>query len=84
MPLVNVSFRKEPSLHAEVFIAFQGLRLLSKSTFSLFIIDVNISHTKAINAKVVNLANVNLSHILSLNRYWLLIMFHLNVVCGCV
>lgn len=55
-----------------------------QSTFSLFIIDVNINHTKAINAKVVNLANVNLSHILSLNQCWLQTMFHLNVVCGCI
>lgn len=55
-----------------------------QSTFSLFIIDININHIKAVHAKAVNLDTVNLSHLFSLNPYWLQIMFHLNVVCDCI
>lgn len=75
MPLVSVSFKKEPSCLMK-FTAFQSLRLPSKSIFFLLTIDTNFNHTKATNAKVVNLANVNLNHIPSLNQYWLQIMFH--------
>ena len=55
----------------------QSFRLPSKSTFSLFVIDLNVNYTKTINAKVVNLA------IADLNQYWLHNVSP-HVVYGCI
>lgn len=67
MPLINVSFKKELSCLPKSTTS-GNLRLSSKSTFS-FPIDVNFNHTKAINVKIANFANANLSHVLPLNQH---------------
>lgn len=58
--------------------AFQSLRLPSKSTFPYLLLTL-ISTTPELSMPKL-LILVKLSHILSLNQYWLQIMFHL-ILC---